>query len=369
MRRFLCSLLIACSGTSNTAPSGDASTDTGSSTDTPATAAPIVRIDVLQGTSVTVWRDGSDVAMRNAPIIAGRSALVRVFVSSGMGAISARLKINGSELTGSATLTGPSTEDVLLSTLNFDVAATSMTETSELSILVDGTTIPVTTKLRAQPAQQLQLVLIPYKYTFDGSNRVPDTSEDAVRRLSDGLQALLPVSSITITVKPIIDIPVKLEAKGIGFNEWLDAVKAYRKADAPKGVIYGGIAVPGESLKTWCASGCVGSLAPTSVTLVPDNLVFVQTQFPDTAGARVEDLGFTLGLNLGRQQASCGGLPGPDTKYPHEGGKIGVVGYDASTKKLVAKSTMDIMTFCTPKWISDYTFAGAFSRLVEINKL
>lgn len=137
----------------------------------------------------------------------------------------------------------------------------------------------------------------------------------------------------------------------------------------PRGVIYGGLAVPADTFKTFCGSGCVASLAPSSKTLVAENLVFVMPLFPDTTSFDVENFAFPLGLTLGRLRTGCMGMPGDEMKYPYADGRIGVVGYDRIAKKLHPASEFDILTFCSPKWISDFSFAATFKRLGAINAL
>jgi hypothetical protein len=73
-----------------------------------------------------------------------------------------------------------------------------------------------------------------------------------------------------------------------------------------------------------------------------------------------------LAHNMGRLHAPCGGAAGPDPAYPHPGGSIGTYGHDLYTWSLsgtgtptqYATGTGDLMSYCTPPWISDYTYLG-----------
>ncbi len=73
-----------------------------------------------------------------------------------------------------------------------------------------------------------------------------------------------------------------------------------------------------------------------------------------------------LGHNLGRRHSPCGGAASPDPLYPYPSGSTGLIGYDLSTWSQtntglpVAQpaSSGDIMSYCVPAWISDYTYAG-----------
>ncbi|WP_240307617.1 M66 family metalloprotease [Thermus caldifontis] len=69
-----------------------------------------------------------------------------------------------------------------------------------------------------------------------------------------------------------------------------------------------------------------------------------------------------LGHNFGREHAPCG-VSG-DPNYPYEGGKIGTWGYDLANGSLKDPSQLyDLMSYCGPQWVSDYTYEGAQSFL------
>ena len=63
-----------------------------------------------------------------------------------------------------------------------------------------------------------------------------------------------------------------------------------------------------------------------------------------------------LGHNMNLHHAPCGGAGGPDPLFPNGDGSTGAWGYDFA---LVPPDTPDLMSYCLPKWISDYHFAKA----------
>lgn len=73
-----------------------------------------------------------------------------------------------------------------------------------------------------------------------------------------------------------------------------------------------------------------------------------------------------LGHNHGRRHAPCGGAAAPDPAFPYAGGTIGVPGTDMYTWsqsggtpiQLAASTTFDVMSYCAPAWVSDYTYQG-----------
>lgn len=65
------------------------------------------------------------------------------------------------------------------------------------------------------------------------------------------------------------------------------------------------------------------------------------------------------GHNFGRRHAPCG-VTNPDGSYPYADGTIGVPGWNGSA--LVSPGARDLMGYCTPRWISDYTFKAVMDH-------
>ena len=68
-----------------------------------------------------------------------------------------------------------------------------------------------------------------------------------------------------------------------------------------------------------------------------------------------------LGHNLSLEHAPCGGPSCVDRSFPYDDGSSGTWGFDFQDEgQLVSPSTPDVMSYCTPVWISDYHFTNAF---------
>ena len=74
-------------------------------------------------------------------------------------------------------------------------------------------------------------------------------------------------------------------------------------------------------------------------------------------------LAHELGHNFGRWHSPGCGAAAVDPAYPYPNGSIGVTGWDSVSGNLVPASTPDLMTYCHPEWISDYTYSAVLSAL------
>jgi hypothetical protein len=64
-----------------------------------------------------------------------------------------------------------------------------------------------------------------------------------------------------------------------------------------------------------------------------------------------------FGHNLGIRHAPCGNPAGVDTLYPYDNASLGRVGWDRNTGNFLDPSTnRDLMSYCGPRWISDYNY-------------
>jgi hypothetical protein len=82
----------------------------------------------------------------------------------------------------------------------------------------------------------------------------------------------------------------------------------------------------------------------------------------DRTPSRAEVAAHEWGHNFGRYHVDCGGPAGPDPNYPYPGGSIGVYGFDLTLSLLRSPASYyDLMSYCSPDWISDYTYRAVLS--------
>ncbi|MDW8357430.1 PKD domain-containing protein [Thermus sp.] len=133
-----------------------------------------------------------------------------------------------------------------------------------------------------------------------------------------------------------------------GWSRLLDELRLLRQADGSGRYYYGFVRVSYTS-----------GIAGIGYIGFP---VAVGWDYPSSAPSV---MAHELGHNFGRDHAPCGtsGDPG----YPYPGGRIGTWGYDLASGTLRDPSAhYDLMSYCGPQWISDYTYEAA-QRFLENN--
>lgn len=230
--------------------------------------------------------------------------------------------------------------------------------------------------LPADPlTETLRVVIVPVQYNADGSDRLPDTTATQVERLSDELHALYPVSKVEVTVRPQPLVwEQEIAANGQGWEELLYGVLQLRETDAAADdVYYYGAFNPSTSLQSFCSGGgCVLGLSELS-TSVADAGRRGSIGLGYNGNEAAETFTHELGHAHGRYHAPCGGAGGPDRRFPYVGGGIGVAGWDVRTAEFVTAEggrggTKDFMGYCSPSWVSDYTWKALYTRITGINE-
>ncbi|HEX4516901.1 MAG TPA: M66 family metalloprotease, partial [Polyangiaceae bacterium] len=161
-----------------------------------------------------------------------------------------------------------------------------------------------------------------------------------------------------------------INASGAGMNTLLQAVGQLRGQDqADPDLYYYAAFDPTADFGSYCGGGCVTGLsnigAPMSV-----GIGYGGGPAEDTA---IHEVGHAHGLSHAPSQ-KCGIDPGGvDPAFPYLSGSIGVWGYDpfAATPDVAMidpSKYEDMMSYCSPKWISDYFYQKVFTRVRSDNK-
>ena len=89
--------------------------------------------------------------------------------------------------------------------------------------------------------------------------------------------------------------------------------------------------------------------------------------FPVSIGLSQDDtFAHEVGHNLSLFHAPCGNPAGPDPNFPYRDGGTGVWGYEPVYGSIVDPNQhKDLMTYCNPNWVSDYSFVRALNYRIR----
>ena len=269
------------------------------------------------------------------------------------------------------TVTGPSSNGSLSSTLTFTVSASGVTEESRLAFHIDDAetgarlvTWPTTGSqpLNAENANgPFQVMLVP----LTSGGFTPELTADIVTRYQKHIERLYPAPSVRFEVREPVELDFDVQSDGTGWEDALDQVYALRGDDDPDpNTYYYGVLTPGRSLDDYCPEGCVVGLAAVAGRSQEIYRGGIGTGFFDSPSDTFtqETLEHELGHALGRDHSPCDTDDGVDPSYPYDDGNIGRWGWDGTGLRN-PESEMDVMGYCVPVWISDYTYAGIFTRI------
>lgn len=316
-------------------------------------------VDQLYVTQATQRYDGS------VPLLAGRRGLLRVFVRADSANdftpdVEIRLYRDGS-LVETRTL-GASEDSVRTDTTrgrlsaSWNTALSSSTVQPGLGVVAevdpeneivesdesdnvfprDGT--PASLDVRELPTFRVRLVPV-HIDSIDTTGNVDEQNKDDYLEVA---RALMPLSGYDADVRSVYTSDAGGISTSEQWSEILQEIRALRTSDGSSRYYYGVVA--GQD-PAWCGLGYYG--LPAAIGL-------------DRCGASTA--AHEWGHNWDRQHVACGDPANPDPNYPYQDGSIGVWGYDLSSAALRSPAQYrDLMSYCDPAWISDYTYEGVLS--------
>jgi hypothetical protein len=347
-------------------------------------------LTLYQTVQVRLLKNGQPIATRNAPVIAGRKtvfqALLRYTGAPRAGNLAGRLTLTSSagSFTAAASLsaTRDSDDEDPATTLNFVVPAEQIrTDTQARLELDQGNTCPGGGKssipaagalaLGAVETGTLQIKFVPIVYQADGSDRIPDVSQAQLQAFHDVLAAQYPTREVKIEVSPPVNAgDLSVDREGVGWPNLVDGLRAFRQ-DEGRGADwhYYGLIAPAASFRAYCQDACVAGLSfrPTR----PNAPQQVSVGVGYLGGIALDTLAHELGHQHGRSHSPspCAGVQPEDVDrtFPYTDGGIGVPGLDIRNGNLMPRSLKDLMGYCSPSWVSDFTYAELARRRALIN--
>ena len=154
---------------------------------------------------------------------------------------------------------------------------------------------------------------------------------------------LLPVSEIEVEVHDTLWTNADLGTEE-GWMEWINEIQALNIQEGRRGYYYGAVGSTSTDIGGFAKFG-----VPWSVG-ISDSRIYTHE----------------IGHNMDLEHADCGDAGGPDPNYPYGDGSIGIWGYDLETEALVDPGEhKDFMSYCNPAWVSDYHFARALAHRLD----
>lgn len=353
----------------------------------------ITRVTLNQAVEIPLMEAGVEVVDR-AAIVAGRDALVRISVNAGLYWIDRDVR---AELT----LAAPGQEPVTVDAIGHVAGPTDEQDRdSALEILVTGELLVPDLRFSLQlwdldwhdpyeagdPAVWpplgdaalgvsdwgglLRVEILPIAYLADGSGRLPDLSDEQLDLLRSWLYLMFPAYDVELTVGEVWETDIAFDRDGSGFGEALEAMRDLREErEIPWDTYFFGLVSPRETYDDFCGLGCTAGLSylvgnPNNARLK----VSVGLGFTGEGTAMV--MAHELGHAHNRSHAPCGGTSNNDPNFPYADGGIGVVGWDQFLDELLdPDSHSDVMSYCRPYWVSDYTWTALHQRIAAIEGL
>ena len=307
-------------------------------------------------------------ANNGVPLVANRATVVRVFTTTTSGNNLANHSMtltavrNGTPLgtvsTGPQTASAASSRSSYSSTFNFILPANWLSGNVTLTATDDVTGATGSTTINFSSVPTLNVVLVPIRYTHSptGETFTPPSQD----RVSDWVIRAYPLSNINITFRG--DYPFTGNLRSLtSWSSLLTIIGNLKSVDnAPSSTIYYGY-IPFDCGWFDCGSGgyagygAIGARFSTGIDLPA-------SWGADAAGKLA---GHEWGHNFGRYHAPCG-LSEYDSNWPtdpkYNGASIGEFGMDGilagSPALLNPASYVDMMSYCGPEWVSDYTYLG-----------
>lgn len=303
------------------------------------------------------------------PLITGRDALLRAFIRADrrttLRPLARARLFDGTVPIATLLLTPPDSgvptvplDGVLTSTYRTRIPADLMRPQLRISVEVDpDSTIGEAQRsdnfwpAGASPRALTVTTVPPFTVRFvpivlDGATG--DITSATQERYLAVARSLWPIAQVSADVRaaftPSVASLQPTDANG-AWNALLNELRALRTLDgAPAPTHYYGVVHPSY------AEGMFG-------------LALVGT--PVAVGWDRKDVGTVAahewGHNFGRLHAPCGDPPNVDANYPNIGAATGLVGWNNAGDALQPANTPDIMSYCSPAWVSEYSYTRALT--------
>jgi hypothetical protein len=205
-----------------------------------------------------------------------------------------------------------------------------------------------------QTVPTLNVTLVPIAQSNGSVGSVTAANKDQFLALTRQMHPLAAVNSL-VRAPYTTTTSDTLESEN-GNNAWgtiLAELDAKRMVEDPSRYWYGVASVSYQS--------GVAGVAFVSTASNGEGTALGWDNLPTGAAVAAHELGH----NWSRNHAPCGGPGGVDNSYPFADGRTGTYGMDVAARSLKAADLSDIMGYCDPKWIGEYTYRAVMNYLIS----
>jgi hypothetical protein len=311
----------------------------------------------------------------SVPLVAQRHSLVRVYAQTLAGTSPSNVVVTLEGIRSGSSLgvlsadprpipTNP-TRANFASTVNFLLPNSWLTGNVTLIARIDLTDANNSNNERQHAAAfgnipQLRVVVVPINYNHQGPTAPGFYPAQSVDYISNWIQRAFPVHNVQVTMRT----PHNFTGNLHDANSWLTllnqmyTLKLSDGFSANSPVFYYGFIPINNGSSQWFSSGIagIGWISPSNEA--HRESLGLNLGQNDNSGILA---GHEIGHNMGRRHSPCGNPADIDPSYPYAGASIGQFGYDIGHNALRNPATYrDLMSYCSPEWVSDYTYNGLY---------
>jgi len=315
-------------------------------------------------------------ASNDVPLVAGRTTVVRAYAKTDQPGGTENIHVSlsawqdGTQLPDSPLVLGPNvispspSRADINSSINFQLPQSWLSGQVTIEATVDkshvlyetnenNNTSSLTLNFNSIPSLDVKIIPIHYYHHGNPNDYYPAVSQDII---SNDVWNIYPVDNVNISFHS----PKTYYGNLNDVDDWiyiLNAVTNMKQSEgAPDSQIwYGLLPVEDDRGDTWFNGGVLG------LGWFGDR---VSIGLADYSSYGI-DGGITaaheFGHNLGRKHAPCGNPADPDPDYPYSNGIISQFGFNLSQLTIIPNTYKDIMSYCSPEWVSDYTYLGLYN--------